>query len=173
MIQRLSRTVCEGHVIRVEAVTEGVNYVRKNPRCMSYETYDTYSTPNRDERIFDDLIALRSAYRDVLSAGETNSLAPLTHKQMEKIFPFAQLSNKEEARRMPTQVVDEYSLCGIEYAQGKKMDMSEAKRRLFLGLFSHNPHDDVQYRWGDEKGSSSLTKRCRSWDPWQPDLDQE
>ena len=172
MIQRLSRTVCEGLTFRIEAVNEAVEFVRKNPRCMNYQTYDTYSTPNRDERIYDDLIALRSAYSDILSASEAQTLNPLTQKQMEKIFPYAQLSVREEAQRMPLQVVDEYSLCGIEYTQGKKMDMSEAKRRLFLGLFSNNPHDEIQFRWGDEKGSSSLTRRCQSWDPWRPDLSQ-
>lgn len=170
MMIRLSQTVCDGLIGRVSAVKEGVDYVTQNPRCMSFETYDTYSTPSRDQRIFDDLIALRSAYSDILTAGEVSSLNPLTHKRMEKIFPYAQRSQREEAKRMTPQNVDEYSLCPIQYAQGKKMDLSEAKRRLFLGLFSNNPHDGIQYRWGDEKGSSSLAKKCRSWDTWRPVL---
>lgn len=173
LIQRLTRTTCEEMTTRIETVHEAVQYVQRNPSCMSYEIYDTYSTPNRDERIFDDLMALRSAYRDILEHQESSTLNPLTQKQMEKIFPYAQRSAREEARRMPIQIVDEYSVCGIEYDQGKIMDLSEAKRRLFSGLFSNNPHDEIQYRWGDEKGSSPLTKRCRSWDPWYPDLDQD
>ena len=173
MVQRLTKTICDGLKFRIEAVAEAVNYIRQNPRCMNYETYDTYSTPNRDERIFDDMIALRAAYRDILLAGQNTTLDPLTERQLQKIYPFAQLSVREEATRMPTQVVDEDSVCRIEYAQGKVMDLSEAKRRLFLGLFSNNPHDEIQYRWGDEKGSSPLTRRCRSWDPWHPDLNQD
>ena len=170
MIVRLTKTACDGLSGRITAVQEGVEYISQNPRCMNYETYDAYSTPSRDQRIYDDLIALRSAYSDILAAGESTSLTPLTVKQMEKIFPYAQRSAREETKRMASQNVDEYSLCPIVYSQGKKMDLSEAKRRLFLGLFSNNPHDGIQYRWGDEKGSSSLTKRCRSWDPWRPDL---
>jgi hypothetical protein len=173
MIDRLTKTVCDGLQYRLDAVNEAIQYIHQNPHCMNYDTYDTYSTPNRDERIFDDMVALRAAYRDIVAGLQTDSLTPMTVKQMEKIFPYSQLTMREETSRMTPQIVDEYSVCQIEYAQDRKMDLSEAKRRMFLGLFSNNPMDEIQYRWGESKGSSPLAKKCQSWDPWHPNLNQD
>ena len=140
---------------------------------MNYATYETYSTPSRDERVFDDLVALRMAYHDILVDAKTTNLARQTVNQMEKVFPYPKSKIRDEALKMASQNITPDSICVIEYAQGRKMDMAEMKRRLFLGLLSNNPHDDLQYRWGDLKGPSPLARRCQSWDPWKPNLNQD
>src|SRR5690606_35266012 len=52
MLGRLTKTACEELTQRVSAVRDGLNYINRNPVCMNYATYDTYSTPSRDQRSF-------------------------------------------------------------------------------------------------------------------------
>lgn len=173
LISRLLKTTCDGFQGRVPSVLEGLDYLKKNPRCMEYAVYDTYSTPNRDRRIFDDLMSLRRAYREILSVNNGNQLNPHLIQQLNKIFPAINQSPALEASRMEPQPITSTSVCLTEYLPGRKMDLAEFKRRLFMGLISNNPHDEGSYRWGESRGSSARTKSCRSWDPWSPNLNQE
>ncbi|HWU42063.1 MAG TPA: hypothetical protein VN132_01455, partial [Bdellovibrio sp.] len=172
MITRLMKTTCEDLTGRVAAVNDGLNYLKQNPKCMDYSVYDTYSTPNRDRRSFDDLVALRRAYRDILRLNGGNQLSSLTKSQLAKIFPSISESSLVETQKMSASPVNSSSICVTEYLSGKKMDVAEFKRRLYLGLVSNNPQDDGVYRWGDVRGPSQHAKSCPSWDPWSPDLNQ-
>lgn len=173
MVRRLVKTVCEGFQGRVPTVKEGLEYLSKNPRCMDYATYDTYSTPNRDRRIFDDFMSLRRTYREILQANGGNQLSAELIAQLNKIFPAITQSAAKETASMGPQISTESSICVTEYLPGKKMDLAEFKRRLFLGMISNNPHDDGPYRWGELRGSSPRVRSCSSWDPWSPDLTQD
>lgn len=173
LVTRLLKTTCEGFTGRVTSVNEGAAYLKGNPRCMDYATYDTYSTPNRDRRVFDDFMALRRAYREILSINNGNQLAPELIGQLNKIFPAIMQTPAVEAAKMGVSAEDAASVCVAEYMPGKKMDLAEFKRRLFTGLISNNPHDDAEYRWGDVRGPSQRAKSCQSWDPWSPDLTAE
>jgi len=174
LMRRLSQTVCEAAKTRVTSVNDGVNYLHTMPAdsCMEYGTYDTYSTPNRDQRLFDDISALRRAYKDILKSNQGNTLTDAMKIQMNKVFPFIQLTAKEETEKMQVSDLDDASWCPITYAPGKKIDLAEAKRRLFLGRMSNNPMDDVEYRWGGLQGPSQRAQACESWDVWKPDLKQ-
>ncbi|MBX2987284.1 MAG: hypothetical protein KF802_05240 [Bdellovibrionaceae bacterium] len=169
-LRRLLNASCEGLQGRVEAVRDGVLYLARNRRCMNYDTYDNYSTPNRDQRFFDDLVALRAAYADALVSRA--SLNADLQKSLEKIFPFIERNLRQEASAMRPQSIDGNSQCAITYASGRSIDLAEAKRRLFAGLMSNNPHDDLEYRWGEKRGPSPLGRMCRSWDLWTPNLNQ-
>ncbi|NUN05316.1 MAG: hypothetical protein HUU57_06110 [Bdellovibrio sp.] len=173
LVTRLLKTTCEGFTGRVTSVNEGAAYLRSNPRCMDYATYDTYSTPNRDRRVFDDFMALRRAYREILSINGGNQLAPELIGQLNKIFPAITHTAAVEAAKMGVSTEDAVSVCVAEYLPGKKMDLAEFKRRLFAGHISNNPHDGAEYRWGDVRGPSQRAKSCQSWDPWSPDLTAE
>lgn len=168
-IQRLLKTVCDGVQGRVVAVKEGVDYLTSSGgKCMDYATYDNFSTPNRDRRVFDDLISLRQAYKEILASNQGRDLSEALMLQLNKVFPFIKNSAAYETQNMQAQTVNSLSLCSVEYAAGKKIDLAEFKRRLFLGLISNNPHDPMEVRWGEIKGPSSKARSCQSWDPWSP-----
>ena len=167
---RLIQTSCEGYRSRVPSIDEVLLYISKNPGCMDYPTYDTYSTPNRDQRVFDDLMALRRNYHDILKENGGSQLSADLLGQLNKIYPYIQSSVKREQAQMAQQRVNEHSVCTVEYRRGKKMDLAEFKRRMFSGLISNNPHETAEYRWGELRGPSQRAKSCPSWDSWIPDL---
>ncbi|WP_413290571.1 hypothetical protein [Bdellovibrio sp. HCB337] len=173
MLRRLATTACEAAKTRIASVKEGVQFLRSlSTTCMTAEDYDTYSTPSRDQRLFDDMVALRRAYKDILKTNNGNSISEDMKNQMDKIFPYIQKSARGETDRMPVSRIDEDSYCVITYDVGQRIDFAEAKRRLFAGLMSNNPLDEMEYRWGARQGPSPRAQVCPSWDVWKPDLKQ-
>lgn len=172
MMNRLTQTACADLGQRVGAVKDGTDYLAKNPSCMNYETYDNYSTPNRDQRFFDDIVALRLAYKDIVSVNGGANLSDAQKRQLNKIFPAITKSAKQEAAMMGPQSVTADSVCTTAYRPGVNADLAEVKRRLFAGLLSNNPLDEIEYRWGEKAGHSQRARSCQSWDPWSPDLDK-
>ncbi|WII72293.1 hypothetical protein QJS83_00235 [Bdellovibrio sp. 22V] len=170
MISRLLKMSCVGFTERIPSVNEGLAYIKKNSRCMDYATYDTYSTPNRDRRVYDDLMSLRRAYREILHINGGNQLSAEIVAQLNKIFPAIQQSAANEARMMTAQGVSSASVCVTEYLPGRRIDLAEFKRRMFAGLISNNPHETAEYRWGEARGPSQRARSCQSWDAWSPDL---
>lgn len=171
LLTRLVANACEEITGRVQAVREGVAYLASNPgRCMSYATYDTYSTPSRDQRSFDALATLRGAYREILARNGGAEIPAAQQRQLRKIFPMATSTAQAETQAMRPQTVNADSLCVLSYASGKSIDLAEAKRRFFAGLMSNNPHDGLAYRWGEARGPSALARQCEAWDSWSPDL---
>lgn len=172
-VARLIKSVCDGVTERVPAVKEALAYLKSHPRCMDYATYDNYSTPSRDQRIFDDLMALRRSYRQILNANGGNQLPTDLINKLNKIFPAITQSATLETSGMEPQPQDAFSVCVTEYMPGKKMDLAEFKRRLFAGTISNNPHDGHEFRWGDKRGPSERGRKCSAWDRWHPDLTRE
>lgn len=171
MLRRLFSTACEGLTGRVAVVNEAIQYLQSSGgKCMNYPTYDTYSSPNRDRRVFDDLMALRNAFKDIAATDGGRGLDPQLREQISKIFPLLNQSAQSESRSMDVQTITESSSCVVEYAPGRKIDMAEFRRRLFLGFVSNNPHDDLPQRWGETKTSSARALRCQSWDRWTPEF---
>lgn len=174
MLNRLLKTACEGLQGRVAAVNDATKYLDSSGgRCMDYPTYDTYSTPNRDRRVFDDLISLRRAFKDINDRDKAAGIPANLKVQLSKIFPHIELSAQKESELMRSNEINSASVCIVEYAPTKKLDMAEFKRRLFSGTITNNPHDDLAYRWGELIGPSPRATRCESWDPWSPDLTGE
>lgn len=173
MVNRLLSTTCEAAQTRVASVQEGLDYIAKNPGCMDYATYDNYSTPNRDHRLFDDYMALRRGYHDIYANNGGNQLSPQVKAQLDKIFPDITQSAKTETSRMKVSEIGPASVCIVDYGRGQKMDLAELKRRLFANLISNNPLDGFEYRWGHKQGPSPQAKACQSWDAWAPDFSQE
>jgi hypothetical protein len=174
MMSRLMGVACDGAQSRVNVVRDAVAYVAKTGgACMTYDTYDNYSTPARDQRVFDDIMALRRSYRNILKANGGNQLSQAVKDQLNKLYPFIMDAAVNETRKMAAQGVTAASVCPMDYVAGKRIDLAEFKRRIFAGLMSSNPLDDMQYRWGEVRGPSSRAKACQSWDPWTPNLGQD
>lgn len=159
-MDRLMKAACDAFKQRVSSVNEGVQARARLGRCMNAAEFDTYSTPSRDERLFDDLMALRQAFR------EASKMDQQTLRRLRKIYPAVRSSAREEARSMRAQGVNGDSYCVVEYRRGVSMDLAEMKRRLFAGAVSNNPNDPVEARWGERRGSNS----CQSWGGWSPRL---
>ncbi|AHZ85385.1 hypothetical protein [Bdellovibrio bacteriovorus] len=170
MVSRLVDNVCVGFKDRVSYVNEALSYKRQYPSCMSYEAFDIYSSPSRDERIFDDLMLLRRSYKEILQRNSGRDLTSEQKDQLAKIFPYINQSPASEARQMPAQNITEDSVCVVNYLASRSMDMAEFKRRLFLGWLSNNPNERGEYRWGVLRGPSDHARYCPSWGGWSPSL---
>jgi hypothetical protein len=164
MMTRMLNTTCENLKGRVVAVSEALDYLHKNSRCMDFETFDTYSTPNRDQRSIDDFLALRNAYHEIMTGNGGEQLPSALRNQLNKIYPSIQTSVTLETNHMGASKITEDSYCSTQYLKGKNMDAAEFKRRLFAKLTSPNPNNDGAYRWGDARGPSPHAKSCPAWD---------
>ncbi|WP_413586833.1 hypothetical protein [Bdellovibrio sp. HCB274] len=173
LMARLMKVTCQGLQGRVSAVNDGLNALRSTRKCMPFAAYDTYSTPSRDQRIFDDYVTLRKTYRDLVVANNAAELSLDMRVRLNKIFPFIQETMAAETRKMAPTGVDGTAVCTTEYLSGQYIDLAEFKRRLFAGLISNNPMDEVQYRWGQLRGPSQRARSCQSWDVWVPNLKQD
>ncbi|AFY02524.1 hypothetical protein Bdt_2844 [Bdellovibrio bacteriovorus str. Tiberius] len=170
MILRLVENVCVGFKDRVSYVNEALSYKRQYPSCMSYEAFDIYSSPSRDERIFDDLMLLRRTYKEILQRNNGQNLTTDQKAELTKIFPYINQSASSETRQMPQQSITEDSVCVVNYLSSRTMDMAEFKRRLFAGWISNNPNERGEYRWGVLRGPSDHARYCPSWGGWSPNL---
>lgn len=170
-LRRLLNSACVGFTERIAAIKEGSQFLNKNgARCIAYADYDLYSTPNRDHRIFDDLVSLRQAYKSSLGKSDSAQINATLLQQLKKIFPMIGASSQEETRLMGPQVTSDLSVCNLKISDSQSLDLAEAKRRMFLGKLSNNPHDGFEYRWGEKQGPSSLAQSCQSWDAWTPNV---
>jgi hypothetical protein len=170
-LHRLFGVVCQGFQERVGIVNDAIGNLRRTNGCYDYATYDIYSTPNRDHRIFDDLMSLRQAYKEHKADGETRGISTEFLAQLDKIFPMLDQPASVEATKMPRQEIGAGSSCVVEYKPGTKIDLAEAKRRLFAGMISNNPLDDLEIRWGERRGPSERARSCQSWDKWSPEFE--
>jgi hypothetical protein len=174
--ERLTRLVtvsCNALKLRAASVKEAIAFMEKNEfKCLEYRPYDDLSTPGRDRQWFIDLLKLRDAYFEWRVSAEYDVNDPLL-MQLAKMFPRFDLTAQQENVELPAAVVDELSLCPVDYADETQIDLAEAKRRLFLGLLSPVPYDQVDVRWGvrarvpEDKGST-----CENWDPWKPNFNE-
>lgn len=166
-VKRLADTVCRGLQERVAAVQESADFQKSTGyRCMNEAEYDTYSTPSRDRRVFDDLMALRQAYKKVGAVSEE------TKRNMDRIFPFLQDSAAVETQKTKTQRVSDLGFCTVDIPGFQKIDLAEFKRRMFLGMVSSNPNDSLQKRWGFND-PATRGGACPNWGTWTPNLGSE
>ncbi len=172
-LHRLLNVACDGLKGRVVVVADAVKYVQEHPQCMDYSTYDNFSTPSRDQRVFDDIRSLRKTYSQILAINGGAEVSQTLRNRLEKIFPRAANSAAEETASMNPPTIDADSVCTVEYRSGAKLDLAIFKYRLYRGAISNNPLDELKHRWGETTGSSALALECPSWDPWSPDVEAE
>jgi hypothetical protein len=166
-ISRVLEAACDGMQNRIGVVAEALEAKKVNTsNCMSDLDFDNYSSPSRDHRIFDDLIALRELFSDAQANNK-----PITGSMMQKLsklFPDLTRSAHTEAIRSPVLPNDENSVCLITYGRGKTIDLAEAKRRMFLGQLSSNPNLTLGQRWGEANPALDKGSACLSQPLWKP-----
>lgn len=166
-LKRMLTNSCEELKNRVPTVADAIDYLKTiDGDCMNATDFDNYSTPSRDRRFFDSLIALRKSYKEAVLTNQEISDNTLT--DLKKIFPAIQESTAYEAYNFSAQPIDVNSYCIVNY--GRKLDLAEARRRLFLGYMSNNPNDNLSYRWGEHSRSSEVSQSCPNWGTWTPNL---
>jgi hypothetical protein len=169
---RLYQTACEAAQNRIESVNDGVKALRAlSTECMDAEAYDTLSTPSRDHRLFDDIAALRRAYKSIIRTSGGANVPTALSAELAHVFPAIRSSAKAELQQFSGSS-SRTSSCLINYAPGKSIDLAEVRRRMFAGLMSNNPMDDMAYRWGEYAGPSPRAQACPNWGVWTPDIRQ-
>jgi hypothetical protein len=170
LVNRMLRTVCQGFTSRVQPVADGLRALSRIDGCMSQDDFDTYSTPSRDQRVFDDMMSLRRSYRGIIDRNGGKNLSVQNARRLANIFPYIKSSAAYERDNMDPRSVGSNSVCVVEYLSGRSMDLAEFKRRMFAGWISNNPNDSGAYRWGESRGPSSRARNCPAWDSWKPNL---
>lgn len=170
LMTRLTRNACQEYQSRVSSVNDGLRALARTSGCMSQADFDTYSTPSRDQRIFDALMALRRSYREIVDRNGGSQLSNENYRRLQNIFPYIKSSAAYERDNMDPRSIGNNSVCVVEYQPGKRADLAEFKRRLFKGWVSNNPNDSAAFRWGESRGPSSRARSCPSWDSWTPRL---
>jgi hypothetical protein len=142
-LKRILETSCQLAKERVAAVQEGLVFRESlaDNQCMSDADYDNFSTPNRDLRLRNTFEELAEAYKG-LSWGFLSDTQLIQHLQ-------DVIDNAPKYKNMNTQ--NRY--CAFEFAPGRWMSLNGAYRFSTQKLFSSNPYDDLNWRWGLKNNS--------------------
>ena len=147
---RLFKTVCSESQARIDYVNQGLDHLKEiNNKCMSYEEFDAYSTPARDQSLKELFENLKSAFTDVENEGGLNTVPPELIEFSEIIFKNKIVSN-----------TDLLTFCPINFMPNKSIDLKTLWNRLESGTLSSHPNDRVEARWGES--TKNLTK-CKRW----------
>jgi hypothetical protein len=158
IVRALDQT-CIDAVDRIEFVNDALEQLDKMGRrqCMNQREYHNFSTPSRDRRLRGSFDELEEAYHRALENGA--NLGIDMQARLQRILEFSDLSEAYSYR--------EGDYCPIEYREGVIIELRELRRRMLLDRLSHNPHDPVEYRWGEKsgqsRGQSQRARNCRSY----------
>jgi hypothetical protein len=144
----------------------------ENRQCLIFDRYDQYSTPSRDQRLFDAVMLARTYFKFGLRTQGPNAFTPDKLAQFKKIFTNPLISAKEEsASENKGSAVDSTSMCNVMIS-GVTLDMAEVKRRLMRSYVSPNPNEDATGRWGGRgEVRSELTRSCPTYGDSYPPYD--
>lgn len=153
LLRRTLDTACGGARERVASVDAALAYLSKiGDRCLDAKEFDDYSTPNRDLRTRNDFEALQEAYESVHSNSELwNQLPSSLAAQVQDVFT---VSNSPEDSRT----------CPVTLAPGRVLSLHEIMKRSLGDRLSWNPHDPLEYRWGDKQGHSARALSCPTYE---------
>lgn len=139
-LKRNFNTVCSAVQDRVEIVTNGVRFVKSvGGRCLSYQEYDTYSTPSRDSGIKDNYRNFEIDFASVLQKGEQSRVDGNLLRVASVIFQKEKVSGQ--------QATPVYQQCPINTGLGG-INLAHFKQSLFAGRVSFHPNDTEGLRWG-------------------------
>jgi hypothetical protein len=151
--QRLTRsfkTLCTEAQARIDYVNQGLAHLKEtNNKCMSYEEFDAYSTPARDQTLKELFEKLQSAYSDLAGEGGLNTVPPQLVEFSEVIFKNKMVSN-----------TDLFNACPIQYRPEMSIDLRVLWKRISNGVLSSHPNDSVEVRWGE---TTKNTTKCKRW----------
>lgn len=154
-VDRIIRNICADIDQRIDAVNDAELAAKAiEYACMSAEDFDTHSTPNKDARLADAILDLRSYYKEIRAKKSLESIDKATLEKLKKIFPYPDLKVRAESQKQTASKFNQYSVCPATFQtrlnkEGRKLDLAEIKRRLFLGRLSSNPNDPIEMRFGE------------------------
>jgi translation elongation factor P/translation initiation factor 5A len=153
--QRVARTfkaACSESQARIDYVNQGLIYLgQTGNKCMDYEHFDAYSTPQRDADLKELYLKYKAAYDDAVALGETASIDPQIMAFTEYIFK-AKLNGSVKD--------DLLAACPIAYRPGMTIDIQTLWTRINKGLLSSHPNDIVEVRWGEK---TTPKTKCKRW----------
>ena len=154
IISKNLKSLCEAAIERIDIVKGGVDFAKEiNGRCMNYTEYDIYSTPSRDNRLQSLFETLASDWNEVLSNGEDDKVQ-LENSDLTKAILSADLISEDQQKKLKT-------FCSINYKEGgEELTLRELNQRFKAGKVSYHPNDNIDRRWGLEKGRKT---NCKVW----------
>jgi hypothetical protein len=140
--ERNFKAVCTNVKDRVKSVQSGVNYNNSiGGRCMSFQDYDTYSTPSRDTSI-------KNSYLNYEYDVENVSWSRLNDYN-QNLFSWTFDNSLSNYGR--NELIDS---CPVSTSIGM-IDLSSFRINLFNGRVSFHPNDNIYRRWGFTRGSKT------------------
>lgn len=154
MLLRKIKLVCQEAQPRATYVNQGLDYRREiGNRCMSYEEYDAYSTPTRDENLWKSIETLKTDFNEVIYRNLSDYVNPRIMDAIKSIFKgynFFQTSVRDDLN----------SMCIINYRSVVRINLHHIYDRLSKGLMTSHPNDGIVQRWGE---TAEGRTRCRKW----------
>ncbi len=144
-LTRLWNSACELARLRVTAVQQGLDFLRTQPEseCESYEDWDNFSTPNRDERLQDAFEELPRYTRMV--QGVEGVRSSMEYRRAREV-----IEGGREGGGGDVQINDR-----------RVLTLHELYERSTRNRLSSDPHDPFEARWGDEGASHDpRARRC-------------
>jgi len=154
LLTRELELACTNARERVGNVNEGLEFLAKaGNRCLEASEYDDYSTPSRDLRLKNSFEELRDSF----SALEANpsEFSKLPRKLVLQVQDVLSDSSWTSAQNR---------FCPVEITEGHFLSLGEIRRRSLENKLSINPHDSIDYRWGELAGHGVLATHCPSFD---------
>lgn len=136
---------CELARSRVQAVNEGVQFLANlsSSECMDAQSYDDYSTPNRDQRLADAFSELPRYIRIVQHQAGVRSLPEF--RIVEEMLNGGGTGGS----------------CDVEIEPGRTLTLHEVYVRSNRSRLSADPHDGFEARWGEPSARRDpRVRRC-------------
>lgn len=156
-LDRLLVSACETAEGRALEVRMGLEYLAKKPAnyCYTEQEFYDYSTPSYDYRLRMSFKELQKSYEDITT--KRNYVV-----QGELAVNVASVLNLSASPKGGLIAADN-QYCPVEYAPGKVLSLGEIRSRSLNRTLSHNPHDPIEYRWGEKRGHSARATKCPSY----------
>jgi hypothetical protein len=190
VVIRLLKDACSDFKQRVDAVTEAEEFKKKlaadlaagktaeeseyiselladsnrpsDNRCMTYKSFDQFSTPSRDKRLIDSIILARAYFSYGMKRYGVRAFAPSNLVIYKSMFPLIDRSAREEAEADQNNVRSNF--CNLNIPEVGFLNLARYKRRVFSNQFTSNPNDSYTGRFGYPKTNKDLAETCPAYD---------
>ena len=147
-IQRRIENICVALTARADIIDMAIEYKKDNNiKCFSKGTYDEFSTPSRDQNIFNDIERLRAGVKSILSQNLVNDIDENVWLGLNFL-----LNSSEENRNDEGGLESIKNFCTIEVqidsSKTVLLNMKSFYERFKKGYISSNPNESLPTRWG-------------------------
>ncbi len=130
--------ICEGVKTREKIIQMTIDYKLENKIDRFFgESYDLFSTKNRDNSIYVDIQNLVYGYQNIVKNNNINEIT----KEQKLALSYLAFGDKDGLFELN-------SICKIELKSNISMSLRSFYIRFKEGLISSDPNDSYRYRWG-------------------------